>query len=157
MPATRRDRCTAGGMVNDCSSCATPARAPARPSTTPDPADALGPIVVLERIFGGLVLPAVHDPGGEVQRRADRHADLGAGHALGTPEPLQLGGGGGEVERGVVTFVAERSVEPAHREGDAVSDRRDGGHVEAVQADFRLDRLGAELLDAGIGTDATEV
>src|SRR5438128_4316843 len=111
--------------------------------------DALRAVVVLDRVLGGLVLPAVHHPSGNVEPGRELVRRLQPGHALRPAEPLQLGGRGGQVECGVVALVPERRVEAAEREREAVPDRRDSGDVEAVQADLGLDRLAAELLGAG--------
>src|SRR5438067_12926515 len=73
---------------------------------------------------------------------------LQPGHALRPSESLQLRSRGCQVERGVVPLVPERRVEPAERNSEAVPERRDRGDVEAMEADFGVDGLGSELLDA---------
>ena len=45
-------------------------------------------------------------------------------------------------------LVPERRVEPAERQREPVPERRDRGQVEAVEANFDVDALGPELLDA---------
>ena len=79
-----------------------------------------------------------------------------AGHALGPAEALQLGRGGGEIERGVVPLVTERRVESAERQRKPVADGRHGSDVEAMEADLRFDRLRPELLHARVGARTSE-
>src|SRR5207248_990875 len=79
------------------------------------------------------------------------------GHALGPSESLQLGRRRGQVQRRIVSLVPERHIEPPEREAETVSDRRNRGDVEAMEAELRRDLFGAELLDAGARPRTAEV
>src|SRR5207244_8945056 len=69
---------------------------------------------------------------------------------------LELGGGRGEIQRSVVPLVSERRVEASERKTEAVAEGRDRGDVEAMQADFRIQRFRPELLDAPTGARTSE-
>src|SRR5437660_3517099 len=120
-------------------------------------ADALRPVVVFGRILCGLVLPAIHEPGHRLEPRGELICRLQPGHALRPSESLQLRRRGGQVERRVVPLVPERRVEPAERQGEPVPEWRDRGEVEAVEADFGVDALGSELLNALARAGTSEV
>src|SRR5207245_3779183 len=118
-------------------------------------AEALVAVVVIQRVFGRLIFPAVGDPGGGVEPGCELVGGLEARQAHRPPEAVHLGRCRRQVQGGVVALVAERGVEASERERQPVADGRDAGDVEAVQADLGRDRLVAKLLDAGVAQSRT--
>jgi hypothetical protein len=63
---------------------------------------------------------------------------------------------GGEVERRIVLFDAERRIEAADGEGQAVSDRCHEGHLKPIQVGFDRRLLRAEPFDARCASHTAE-